>query len=425
MRGVSKLWLALALGLSACAARSSDEAPRDRGASSAAPSSAVAEAGETTVAEVARGNRAFALSLYRELAGESQDNLFFSPLSIATAFGPVTAGAAGETRLAIVRALHFPVAGEGLHPALAGLSRALAREGGDATLVIANALWVKHGFAILPAFRETARRDYGAQLVSLDFERNPGGAANAINAWVNERTRTRIPQLVEASSFDAATRLVITNAVYFLADWQAQFRPPSTVPRPFTLADGTTVETPMMHQTSPFRFHDGGRFTAIDLPYRDPRLSMTVLLPTAADGLPALERALTPELLDRTLQALDAASPERVELMLPRLELRTTYRLDAPLRRLGMAVAFTNAADFANITADERLAIDSVIHKTFLRVDEKGTEAAAATAVTIVATSAPAPPRLRFHADHPFLFMLRDRDTGALLFLGRIVRPES
>src|SRR5688500_13786357 len=299
MRGVSKLWLALALGLSACAARSSDEAPRDRGASSAAPSSAVAEAGETTVAEVARGNRAFALSLYRELADDEAGNLFFSPLSIATAFGPVTAGAAGETRLAIARALHFPVAGAGLHPALAGLSRALAREGDGATLVIANALWVKHGFEILPAFRETARRDYGAQLVSLDFERNPAGAANAINAWVNERTRRRIPQLADAAAVDEVPRLDGTNAVSFLADWQAQFRAGATVPGPFRLGDGSSVQAPMMRQQHPFRHHDGGSFTAIDLPYRDPRLMMTVLLPKTVDGLLALERDLDAARTDR------------------------------------------------------------------------------------------------------------------------------
>jgi serpin B len=423
MRAVSKLWLCLSLGLAACTALAPADSP-PRSDPVAGPS-AVAEDGETTVAEVARGNRAFALSLYRVLAAEEPGNLFFSPLSIATAFGPVTAGAAGETRSAIARALHFPVAGPGLHPALAGLSRALAREGDGATLVIANALWVKHGFEILPAFRETARRDYGAQLVSLDFGRNPSGAANAINAWVNERTRRRIPQLVDASGFDETTRLVVTNAVYFLADWQAQFRAGATAPGPFRLGDGSSVQAPMMRQQHPFRHHDGGSFTAIDLPYRDPRLMMTVLLPKTVDGLPALERDLDAARLDRTLSALDAAEPVQVDLMLPKLELRTTYELGAPLAALGMGIAFTNRADFTGITAAEPLAIDSVVHKTFLRVDEKGTEAAAATAVEIVATSAPAPPRLRFHADHPFLFLLRDRETGAILFLGRIVRPES
>ena len=419
MRNIPKLWLAVSLGLAACAAPAPEPAP-----SHPAPSAeAVDEGGETTIAEVARGNRAFALSLYRQLAAEEPGNLFFSPLSIATAFGPVAAGAAGETRLAIARTLHFPVAGQGLHPALGGLSRALVRDGDGATLAIANALWVKTGFAIAPGFEQTARRDYGAEVAALDFARDPRGAANRINAWVNDRTRTRIPQLVDASAFDDMTRLVVTNAVYFLADWQSQFRASATVPKPFTLAGGATVQTPMMHQAASFRHHDGGTFTAIDLPYRDPRLMMTVLLPKAADGLPALERALTPETLDRTLQALDQAEPVRVDLMLPKLELRTSYALGPTLQRLGMAIAFTNAADFSNITTDERLAIDSVVHKTFLRVDEKGTEAAAATAVEIVATSAPRPPEVRFHADHPFLFMLRDRETGAILFLGRIVTP--
>ena len=413
---ICRTWLAFSLCLAACAVPAA-KAPE------AAETTADAKDGAATSEQVAQGNRVFALSLYRSLADADPGNLFFSPLGIATAFGPVTAGAAGETRLAIARTLHYPVAGAGLHPALGALSRALTREGDAATLVIANAMWVKRGFALNPAFEHVVRTDYGALVEPLDFARNPGAAASRINAWVGDRTRGRIPQLVDASSLDADTRLVVTNAVYFLADWQAQFRRGETAPAPFTLGDGTSIQVPTMHQVRPFRHHDGGRFSAVDLPYRDPRLVMTVLLPKSADGLPDLERSLTPAMLDSTLQALDSAEPVQLDLKLPKLELRTSYELTLVLERLGMAVAFSNSADFGNITSEESLKIDSVVHKTFLRVDEKGTEAAAATAVEIVATSAPVPPRLRFHADHPFLFMLRDRETGAILFLGRIVRP--
>ena len=408
----------LSLALAACAVPAGeDPAPASGSAGDAVDSIAA------TPEQVARGNRVFALSLYRALAQSGEENIFFSPFSIATAFGPVIAGAAGETRQAIARPLHYPAAGPGLHPALGGLARTLERQSDDATLVIGNALWVKRGFALLPGFEQTARRDYRAEVESLDFEGDRAGSANRINAWVNERTRRRIPRLVEPDAIDDTTRLFVTNVVYFLADWQAQFRAGETANRPFTLADGATVQVPMMHQINAFRHHDAGAFTAIDLPYRDPRLMMTVLLPKAADGLPSLERALTPDLLDRTLEALDRAAPVRLDLLLPKLELRTGYGLAPVLRDMGMAVAFTNRADFSNITTEEPLAIDSVIHKTYLRVDEKGTEAVAATAVEIVATSAPRPPEVRFHADHPFLFLLRDRDTGTILFFGRIGRP--
>ena len=416
MRGLSALCLSAALA--ACAVPAG-ELP------GAAPEPAANAADSVAVdaRQVAQGNRVFALSLYRALAQGEEENIFFSPFSIATAFGPVIAGAAGETRQAIARTLHYPAAGPGLHPALGGLARTLERQSDEATLVIGNALWVKRGFALLPAFEQTARRDYRAEVETLDFEGDRAGSANRINAWVDERTRRRIRRLVEPEAIDDTTRLFVTNVVYFLADWQAQFRAGETANRPFTLQDGSTVQVPMMHQINAFRHHDAGAFTAIDLPYRDPRLMMTVLLPKAADGLPALERALTPELLDRTLEALDGAEPVRLDLLLPKLELRTGYGLAPVLQDMGMAIAFSNRADFSNITTEEPLAIDSVIHKTYLRVDEKGTEAVAATAVEIVATSAPRPPEVRFHADHPFLFLLRDRETGTILFFGRIGRP--
>lgn len=403
-----------ALVLAACAPAAEEAEPHARPAADA----------PAVAADPADSTRRFALALHRELGREETGNIFFSPLSIATAFGPVTAGAGGETRAAIVRALSYPGSGASLHSALGELGRSLGREREHATLTVANALWVKHGFGVRPEFERIVRSDYGASVVQLDFAGNPDGSARAINAWVSERTNGRIPSLIEAESLDEYTRLVVTNAVYFLADWQSEFRPGATAPRPFTLADGSTIRTPMMSQRSAFRHHDAGGFAAIDLPYRDPGLAMTVLLPAAHDGLPALEQALNPQRLADVLRALDAAEPVQVDLQLPKLELRTSYEMEPALTRLGMGIAFSNRADFSGISQAEPLAIDRVIHKTFLRVDEKGTEAAAATGIEIGVVSMPAPPQIVFHADRPFLFMLRDRESGAILFFGRIMRPE-
>jgi serine protease inhibitor len=378
----------------------------------------------TTPAEVAAGNRRFALGLFREIARTETGNIFVSPASIAFALGPLTAGATGETRAGIGRALSFPVTGDGLHPALAALQRGLEREGGDATISIANALWLNRGFTPRPAFIETAHAHYDSAVETLDFGGDAEGAAARINHWAETETHGRIPHVVEPSNFSAATRLVVTNAVYFLADWGRTFDP-GTEPGPFTQADGRRIDVPLMRQRWQFRHYRGIGFAALDLPYRDERLVMTVLLPDTADGLPELESRLTPAVLDRTLQALDRAQPADVDVALPRLNLRKDYLLNGPLSRLGMGLAFTSRADFSGLS-EEPLQISTVKQFTFLRVDERGTEAAAVTvAEAIVITGARhTRPPIHFHVDHPFLFMLRDRESGAILFFGRITRPE-
>lgn len=369
-----------------------------------------------------QGNRRFTLDLYREVAREERGNIFLSPVSVALALGPLTAGARGETRAAIGRALSYPQTGEALHPALGSLQRGLERAGPNATISIANALWLGRAFAPHPPFLETARTHYGAAVETLDFGGDREGAAARINRWASEETRGRITQVIVPSSLGPDTRLIVTNAVYFLADWANPF-PPNSRPAPFILANRSRVAVPTMAQTDRFRHFDGDGFAALDLPYRDERLVMTVLLPDGADGLPELERWLTPARLDRTLAALDRAEPDFVDVTLPRLGSSANYALNGPLGRLGMRLAFTPRADFGGISATP-LAISEVSQFTFLRVDEEGTEAAAVTVGHIMVTGS----RMRrrpvvFHADHPFLFMLRDRESGAILFFGRIVRP--
>lgn len=379
-------------------------------------------AAQPAPAALVQGNRRLTLNLYREVAREKRGNIFLSPVSVALALGPLTAGARGETRAAIGRALSYPQTGEGLHPALGSLQRGLKRSGPDATISIANALWLRRNFAPLPTFLETARAHYGAAVETLDFGGDREGSAARINGWANEETRGRIPHVIFPSSLGPDTRLIVTNAVYFLADWANPF-PPNSRPAPFTLSDNSRVSVPTMAQVDRFRHFDGDGFAALDLPYRDERLVMTVLLPDGADGLPEFERWLTPARLDRTLAALDRAEPDFVDVTLPRLNASANYLLNGPLGRMGMSLAFTPRADFGGISAAP-LAISGVSQFTFLRVDEEGTEAAAVTVDAIIVTGA----RMRgrpavFHADRPFLFMLRDRESGAILFFGRIVRP--
>jgi serpin B len=378
----------------------------------------------TTPEAIAQGNRRFALALYREIAREEQGNIFVSPASIAFAFGPLVAGAAGDTRVGIGRALSFPETGDGLHPALAALQRGLERDGDDATISIANALWLNRGFAPRPSFLATARADYDAAVETLNMGGDPDGAAARINHWADTETHGRITNVISPLAFGPRSRLVVTNAVYFLADWALPF-PPGTETAPFTLTSGRRTDVPLMRQTASFRHYRGDGFAALDLPYRDERLTMTVLLPDAADGLPELEDSLTPAMLERTLRSLDAARPVEVDVALPRLNQRGNYVLNEPLVRLGMGAAFSAHADFSGLS-EEPLQISRVSQFSFLKVDEKGTEAAAVTvieAIVVTGMRRTRPP-IVFHADHPFLLMLRDRESGAILFFGRIVRPE-
>lgn len=376
-----------------------------------------------TTSAIAAGNRRFALGLYRELAREEPGNLFFSPASIALAIAPLASGAGGETQRGIERALSLPGTGPQLPPAFGALQRSLERSGNGATISIANALWMNRGTELRPVFLETARTHYDATVATLDFSGDPAGAAARINHWADTETRGRIPVVVEPRNFNQNTRLVISNAVYFLADWLHSF-PPQSEPAPFTLADGQRINVPTMAQVETLRHHDAGDFAALDLPYRDEQLVMTILLPDAADGLAALERSLTPARLTRVFGALDRASPAPVSVTLPRLQLRTIYRLTDPLSRMGLAPALASTADFGGVSAVS-LAISDIAHFTFLRVDERGTEAAAVTIDSIIVTGTRhRQPPIPFHANRPFLFMLRDRESGTILFLGRILRPE-
>ena len=406
-----------ALALAALATGCSRPAEQARtGKAASEPTVAAAPINSAFAGSIAEGNRAFGLALYRQLAARP-GNLFISPISIAGAFGPVAAGAEGETRTEIARALRFPAdGGPTLHPELGRFMRGLERDRNGATLSIANALWVQQGFAMKPKFVRTAREDYGATSENLDFVSAPDAAAARINGWVNAETRGRIPKLFTHDAFTVDTRLVVTNAVYFLGDWADQFKRSATTQQLFYLQGGGARQVPMMSRQGEYRTLWTETFQAIDLPYKDERLSMTVFLPNARAGLPAFETELSPERLTEWLHKLDAAQPGKTQLYLPRVEINEGYDLEKPLSAMGMSLAFTRGkANFRGI-ADVDLYISKAVHKTFVRMDEKGTEAAAATGLVISTVSAPLP----FRADHPFFFLLRDKTSGAILFMGRI-----
>jgi serpin B len=373
---------------------------------------------------VVQGNSQFAFDLYaRARAGDG--NVCFSPYSVSNALAMTFAGARGETAAQMSRVLHLPFGGERLHSAFATVISDLngPRSARKAELAVANALWPQTGFPIDPTFRSIVQKQYGAGLQPLDFATRPEKARIAINGWVEQQTRDRIKDLIPEGVIGSRTRLVLTNAIYFKGDWMHAFREADTRKETFKLSGGRDIgNVPLMHQQRLLRFLDGGDFRALELPYRDNELSMIVLLPNAVDGLRALEQTLTPETVANWL---DRMTDYDVDVTLPRFKVTAQFQLAEALAHLGMPLAFSSEANFTGIAPAPPLQLSAVIHKAFVEVNEKGTEAAAATAATMQLTSLQPPrqPRAVFRADHPFVFVIRDNATGSLLFVGRVVNP--
>ena len=375
---------------------------------------------------VAAGNRAFALALYQALKDGGPDNLFYSPHSISVALAMTYAGARGTTEAQMAEALHFTLDQERLHPAFNALDQLLESRGEGAEgkddegfrLNVVNALWGQKGFGFQEAFLDVLARNYGAGLRLVDFEKAAEAARQTINAWVSEQTEERIQDLIPPGALDAATRLVLTNAIYFNAGWLYPFESSRTIDEPFTRLDGSQVTVPMMAQQEGLGYWAGEGYQAVDLLYSGGELSMTILLPDEGN-FQAFEDALDAEQVEAVLAALRR---QEIALTMPKFELESSFSLPEALKQLGMEDAFTGAADFSGMTGGRDLYISDVLHKAFISVDEKGTEAAAATAVIMKLTAMPAEP-IRVSVDRPFVFLIRDIETGTILFMGRMLDP--
>ncbi len=373
---------------------------------------------------VAASNNRFALDLYQQYTARvpAEKNVLISPLSISTALAMTYTGALGNTARQMADVLNFDLPAQRLHPAYGQLLMDLGMPREGYQLNIANRLFGQRGFAFKQPFIDTLAGPYAAPLEKLDFRLEPEESRQHINDWVEGKTGGLIQDLLPEGSVDKETRLVLTNAIYFNGNWKYAFDARATREDVFTIPDSTTVTVPMMSQQQTFRYAAGDGFQILEMPYAGDDLSMVVLLPDTTDGLADLEAALTPELLE---ESLDAMARRDVIVQLPKFTFADSMGLETILSELGMPDAFSDLADFTGM-ADADLVIDSVVHKTFIDVSEKGTEAAAATGITIGTTSEvidPLPPP-RFRADHPFLFALRDTHSESLLFLGRVTRPD-
>lgn len=369
---------------------------------------------------VVQGNTQFACELYGKLAA-AEGNLFFSPYSISNALAMTYGGARGNTAKEMAATMNFDGPPDQFHASFGELVRRIQSEDKKRKyqLRIANRLWGQKDFGFVPEFIASSAKNYGAGLEEVDFMGSTEEARQAINAWVEKQTQDKIKELLKPRILNDLTRLVLTNAIYFKAAWIDPFDAKQTKPGDF-LANGVKkVSVPMMRQSQRTLFFDGGTFAAVELPYEQRDLSMIVFLPKKADGLAAFEKQLTADNLAKWHAKL---KDHQVDIRLPKFKTTAEFRLDKVLQDMGMRDAFDeNKADFTGLSSMKGLCITAVVHKAFIDVNEAGTEAAAATAVAVGLTSAPPP--ATFHADHPFVYLIRDNKTGSVLFMGRVVNP--
>ncbi|UCD51308.1 MAG: serpin family protein [Phycisphaerales bacterium] len=390
---------------------------------------------------VVEANNRFALQLYQQLR-TSEGNLFFSPYSVSAALAMTYAGAAGQTEKQMAETLCLPTSPEVLEQmgapgtpmtqeefaeAFGAIIKALnaQAESGSYQLSVANALWGQAGYAFLPAFTDLVETEYGGRLREMDFVRAAEQARQTINAWVARQTNDKIRDLIARGILGATTRLVLTNAIYFKGNWARQFEEKRTRPEPFTLLDGDEIQTAMMNQKAEFRYaqvgaNDDSPLQVLELPYVDEALSMVILLPGARNGITQLEAGLNAEKLTAWLSRV---RKREVKVTMPKFKMTRKFSLQRVLAAMGMRDAFSTAADFSGMTGGRDLFISDVIHQAYVDVNEEGTEAAAATGVVMKLTSAIPDQTPIFRADHPFVFLIRDSQSGSILFLGRVMNP--
>jgi serine protease inhibitor len=380
---------------------------------------AVGQAPAEDAKAVANGTNNFALDLYAKLK-DQDGNLAFSPYSVSSALAMTYAGARGETAKQMATVLHFPFEGSRLHGAFANLVLPRSADEQPACVIrIANALWGQKGYGFLPEFLELTRAFYGAGLREVDFAGATEEARQTINAWVAERTEQKIKGLLSPPDMTRGTTLILTNAIYFKGLWRSQFKTEFTKNAPFHASGEKDIEVPMMQQAGTFAYADEEGWQILELPYVGDAVSMVVFLPGSPERLTELEKNFSTENLGRWLAKLQ---PQPVQVSLPRFKAMGKFRLAEVLKSLGMTDAFGGGrgADFSGMTGNKDLTITNVIHQAYVEVNEEGTEAAAATAV-IMGRSAPVVPV--FRADRPFLFVIQDKRSGVILFMGRVANP--
>lgn len=388
--------------------------------SMAGPVEAAAPSSQDVKAAVSAVN-GLAADLYRELAEDGQ-NLCFSPYSISTAFAMTYAGARGETAAEMQRSLRYGAGIHGANRTLMGDLMNIPSNAGE--LSVANSIWPARGFRVASAFSNVMRRDYFTEVLPQDYRRQPERSRRAINDWVAEKTQEKIKDILGQDSIKADTKMVLVNAIYFKAPWMNEFQEDKTTDAEFFISLMDKKNVRMMNNTDSFQYANFDGVQVLKLPYRQGVFSMLVVLPKEMEGLRAIEDNLSAAEIERYQTKLER---RRVNVFIPKFKAEQTFDLIPPLEALGVKSAFlSGAADFSAIGGKRDLFINAAVHKAFVEVDEAGTEAAAATAIAMRLTAAyprAAEDIVTFRADHPFLYLIQEDHSGAILFMGKVAKP--
>ncbi len=435
MKTLSNVALALAaVGLAACSSSSSSEADavKVEVVRSAQQRDTSPQLSDDERATLAESQASFAVDIYQAVRKQPKSvdkDIFLSPHSVSIALAMTYAGARGQTAAEMKTALHYELPNDRLHTAFDYLDLALASRGKNAVgkdgkpfrLDVTNSIWGQKGTSFEAPFLDTLAVNYGAGLNVVDFIAETEKSRTTINDWVEEKTEKRIKDILPEGVVTPDTRLVLVNAVYFNAAWASKFEPAATSQAPFTKADGSVVQVAMMKGQSSRPYAKGDGYEAVEMAYDGEELAMLVIAPTAGT-FATFESSLTG---GKVLDILAGLETREVNLHFPKLKVDGSFDLKEPLRALGMNQAFTDAADFSGMSTTEPLRVTDVLHKTFLELDENGTEAAAATAVVAAGFSAaPVDPPIVMKVDRPFITAIVDRQTRTLVFLGRVLEPK-
>ncbi len=371
--------------------------------------------------EVAQDSQQFPFELLRTL-NDKNSNLCFSPYSISSALAMTLEGARGETQEEIKRSLGFFSDPSEISSSFLKLNQELkASNQADTRLLIANSLWIQKGMTILPEFLGTMNKYYQSALYSIDFKNQPEEARLNINTWVNQTTQGKISNLLAPGNVSSATRMVLASAIYMKARWALPFSERQTMKHPFFGNDERSFFVPMMTNTQEYSFFEDTWAQIIELPYKDETLAMLCILPREQITMKQLEDQLSSQLFTEWRAGL---KKERVRLFFPKFTIHSTLSLEESLSKMGMPTPFSSKADFSGINGAKDLQISRIVHKAFIASDEAGTEAAAVTAVIMNLKSSlnEAEPRV-LKIDRPFLYLIYHKNTGAILFMGRVVNP--
>jgi serpin B len=366
---------------------------------------------------IVEGNTQFAFDLLAQLK-DQKNNVFFSPYSISTALFMTASGARGNTEKQMLKVLHQPQNSLAYHKSFGALiTKAGAKK--NVELSIVNSIWPQKGYHFKPEYLSLLKTAYKSQVTECDFVKDPNGEALKINKWVADKTKNKITDIIEPGVLDASTRLVLANAIYFYGEWKTTFDSSKTIEAPFYRKAEEIPNVRFMNALFAMEYAHNDMFKMISIPYKNNEVSMLIFLPNEPDSFSTALNSLD----IRQYSALSKQLvPQKIDLFLPKFKIETEYMLQDLLPDMGMVDAFSGEANFSGMTSDKSLLISKVIHSAFIDVNEKGTEAAAATVVVVSRNGGNH--TITIKLDHPFIFMIKDNATEQLLFMGIMNNPK-